>query len=37
MSLQHTLATKCMMEEFGNVQVENKYKNNTSYEFPKNA
>ncbi len=37
MSLQHTLTTKCMMEEFENVQVENKNKNRTSYEFPKNA
>jgi hypothetical protein len=36
-SLQHTLTTKCMMEEFENVQVENKNENRTSYEFPKNA
>jgi hypothetical protein len=37
MSLQHTLTTKYMMEEFENVQVENKNKNRTFYEFPKNA
>ncbi len=37
MSLQHTLATKCMMKEFENVQFENKNKNKTSYELPKNA
>jgi hypothetical protein len=36
MSRQHTLTTKCMMEEFENVQVE-KNKNRTPYEFPKNA
>jgi hypothetical protein len=37
MSLQHTLTTKCMLEKFGNVQVENKNKNKTYYEFPKNT